>query len=62
MQIDEIIWLQSIVDKLERKHHVSQNEVEQIFVNNPQYRFLEKGKIEVNTYIRHMVKPMPVVM
>jgi len=46
MKIDDIIWLQKIVDKLETKHHISQEEVEQVFVNNPQYRFLEKGKIE----------------
>jgi uncharacterized DUF497 family protein len=46
MIIKEIIWLQKIVDKLETKHHISQEEVEQVFVNNPQYRFLEKGKIE----------------
>ncbi len=46
MQIHEIIWMQNIVDKLERKHHISQNEVEQVFASKPQYRFLEKGKIE----------------
>ncbi|MGD2088298.1 MAG: BrnT family toxin [Candidatus Aminicenantes bacterium] len=46
MKIDDIIWLQKIVDKLETKHHISQEEVEQVFVNNPQYRFLEKGKID----------------
>jgi hypothetical protein len=45
MIIEEIIWLQKIVDKLEAKHRISQEEVEQVFVNNPQYRFLEKGKI-----------------
>jgi len=38
--------MQKIVDKLETKHRISQEEVEQVFVNNPQYRFLEKGKIE----------------
>jgi len=46
MKIDEMIWLQKIVDKIEKKHHMSQKEVEQVFFNNPQYRFLEKGKIE----------------
>jgi hypothetical protein len=39
MKIDDIIWLQKIVDKLETKHHISQEEVEQVCVNNPQYRF-----------------------
>ena len=46
MKIDGIIWLQQIVEKLEKKHHIKQDEVEQAFINNPQYRFLEKGKIE----------------
>jgi uncharacterized DUF497 family protein len=46
MKIDEIIWLQKVVDKLETKHHIFQEEVEQVFANNPQYRFLEKGKVE----------------
>lgn len=46
MIIDEVIWLQYIIDKLELKHHISQEEVEQVFAYKPQYRFLEKGKIE----------------
>ena len=46
MKIDGILWLEKIVDKIKKKHHITQDEVEQVFVNNPQYRFLEKGKIE----------------
>jgi len=46
MQINGIIWLQKIIDKLAKKHHITQDEVEQVFVNNPQYRFLEQGKID----------------
>ncbi len=46
MRIKGIIWLQEIVDKLDWKHNIRQDEVEQVFFNNPQYRFLEKGKIE----------------
>jgi len=46
MIIDDIIWLQDILEKLELKHHIYQEEVEQVFANAPQYRFLEKGKIE----------------
>lgn len=46
MRISGIIWLQKIVDKLARKHHVSQDEVEEIFLHAPQYRFIERGKIE----------------
>jgi len=46
MIIVGIIWLQRIVEKLAKKHHISKDEVEQVFVNNPQYRFLEQGRIE----------------
>ena len=46
MTITGIIWLQKIVDKLLKKHNVVKNEIEQIFNNKPQYRFLESGKIE----------------
>ncbi len=46
MIIAGIIWLQIIVEKLAQKHHITKNEVEQVFVNNLQYRFLEQGRIE----------------
>ena len=46
MKIIGIIWLQKIVEKLAKKHHITKDEVEQVFVNNPQYRFLEQGRIE----------------
>lgn len=38
--------MQKIVDKLVSKHHTIKEEVEQVFVNQPQYRLLERGKIE----------------
>lgn len=46
MKITGIIWLQKIVEKLAKKHHITQDEVEQVLANNPQYRFLEQGRIE----------------
>ena len=46
MRITGTIWLQKIVEKIEKKHHITQDEAEQVFVNNPQYRFIERGKIE----------------
>jgi uncharacterized DUF497 family protein len=46
MNVTGIIWLKEIVDKLANKHHITQDEVEQVFINNPQYRFLEQGEIE----------------
>jgi uncharacterized DUF497 family protein len=46
MIITGIIWLQRIAEKLSKKHHITKDEVEQVFINKPQYRFLEQGKIE----------------
>jgi len=46
MRIEEFIWLEDILLKLEKKHHIYSDEVESVFANNPQIRFLEKGKIE----------------
>jgi uncharacterized protein len=43
MYIYDFIWLPQIIDKLEIKHHVSQDEVEEVFFNSPKYRFVESG-------------------
>ena len=43
MYIDGFIWLPDFLDKIEIKHHVTQDEVEQVFFNRPRYRFVEKG-------------------
>jgi uncharacterized protein len=43
MYIDNFIWLPDIVDKLISKHHVTQDEVEDVFFNKPKYRFVESG-------------------
>ena len=43
MYIDDFIWLPSILDKVEVKHRVSQDEAEEIFFNRPRYRFVESG-------------------
>jgi phosphoketolase len=43
--------LQKIAEKIEHEHNLSKDEVEQIFINDPHYLFLEKGKINVeNVY------------
>ena len=39
----EIIWLEDIVEKLEKKHSVRQNEVIEVLENKPKFRFVEKG-------------------
>ena len=46
MRITGTIWLRKIVDKIERKHQITQDEVEEVFGNNPQYRFVERGEVE----------------
>jgi uncharacterized protein len=46
MNIEGIIWLRMIVDKLASKHHVDTFEVEEVFVGKPKFRFVEKGDRE----------------
>ncbi|HEX8195530.1 MAG TPA: BrnT family toxin [Pyrinomonadaceae bacterium] len=46
MRIEGIIWLSNIVDKLAVKHSVETYEVEEVFLGNPKFRFVEKGDRE----------------
>ena len=43
MKISGIIWIEEIIDKLERKHNVQQDEVRQVLGSNPHFRFVETG-------------------
>lgn len=43
MNIDDFIWLPDIIEKLISKHRISPDEVEEVFFNKPQFRFVEKG-------------------
>jgi len=43
LKIREIIWLEDIVEKLERKHKVKKDEVIELLENKPKFRFVEKG-------------------
>lgn len=43
MRIQGIIWLDEVVEKLATKHNVRQNEVVEVFLNQPYFRFVEKG-------------------
>lgn len=43
MKIDGLIWFEDIVEKLNRKHNVQQDEVKEILSNKPNFRFVEKG-------------------
>jgi hypothetical protein len=44
MKINNLIWLEKIVDKLAVKHQVEIEEVEELFQNYPRFRYVEKGK------------------
>jgi hypothetical protein len=51
MKIVGFIWLDDIVQKLEEKHGVRQDEVREVFANRPQFRFVEKGhRLGENVY------------
>ena len=43
MIIEDFVWLPSIIEKVEVKHRVSQDEVEEVFFNKARYRFVESG-------------------
>ncbi len=46
MYIDDIIWLDHVIEKLQSKHRVSAEEVEEVFCNGPRYRKAGRGKFE----------------
>ena len=43
MKLPGIIWLEEIIDKIERKHHVNQKEVKEVLGGSSHFRFVEKG-------------------
>ncbi len=45
MKISGFIWLRHIISKLEQKHHVEPEEVEEVFDNRPRFRRLERGDV-----------------
>jgi hypothetical protein len=48
MKVEDLIWLDEIVEKIESKHNVSQAEVVQIFNNQPRFRYIAKGRHQKN--------------
>ena len=51
MRIEGYLWLKDIVEKLDWKHNVSQEEAEQVIENEPLFRFAEKGhQVGENVY------------
>ena len=45
MKIVKFLWKDQFIEKLERKHAVSTNEVEEIFDNAPHFDFVAKGHV-----------------
>jgi len=43
LKLSGIIWLEEIVEKIARKHHVSQEEIREVLRNSSYFRFVEKG-------------------
>jgi uncharacterized DUF497 family protein len=43
LKLNGIIWYEKIIEKLEKKHNVQQNEVREVFGNNPVFRYVENG-------------------
>jgi uncharacterized protein len=43
LKIKGIIWIDEIIDKLATKHHVSQDEVLEVLISQPYFRYIEKG-------------------
>ncbi len=43
MRVEEFIWLEDIVEKLQGKHAVEVHEVVETLSTRPLFRFLEKG-------------------
>lgn len=43
MRIAGFIWLEDIVEKLEIKHRVAPEEIEQVFSNQPKIKRMNKG-------------------
>jgi len=43
VRISGIIWLEDIVEKLQEKHDVNQDEVREVLASHPRFRRVEKG-------------------
>lgn len=46
MQLHEVIWKGRFINKIEAKHGVSTNEVEEILFGNPHVRRAQKGHVK----------------
>ena len=45
MRIEKLIWLETIIEKLEKKHNLKPFEIDELFINKPIFRYIEKGNL-----------------
>jgi hypothetical protein len=43
MKINDVVWLAQFVEKIEKKHGVSPDQVEEVFDNGPRFQRIEEG-------------------
>lgn len=43
MNVQDIIWLEAVEDKIIQKHHIQPEEVEETLTGKPHVRFMERG-------------------
>jgi uncharacterized protein len=46
MRIREILWLDTILEKIQTKHGVEPDEAEYVLEHNPVFRFTKKGHVK----------------
>jgi hypothetical protein len=45
MKIVECLWKEQFIEKLQRKHQVSTDEVEEVLLGRPRFDFVAKGHV-----------------
>lgn len=58
MNLENIIWLRDVVDKLWSKHTVSQGEVEEALASRPQIRLLKRATERVKMFTKRLAELM----
>ena len=56
MQLNEIIWKDRFIDKIESKHGVNTDEVEEVLFGKPHVRRAQKGHVKGKIYMSLMVR------
>ena len=60
MRIKQVVWLRQFAEKIDRKHHVSQDEVEQLFLNRPTFSLPNSAMYRTKTCTGLLVKLTPI--